>query len=272
MEMNKNENKTSFFSKIKSLLEDKKKRKLYLLLFILPFILLIGFFGFKTYQEVKGLLELATGNSETKKENIIESMNYVLRDNATDIQKEYFAELKNAIEVNYDDNSVIAGLVCKNFVTDFYTWTNKQGQYDVGGLYYVYDCEDVKTNTYIQARDGFYRLINKYINDYGQENLIEVENVTVTSSTPLSYTYVCPVNTHQYDEEIGHYYIDIDHEYEEAYDVKCTWTYKANDKFNTNNFATSMNFIVVNNEGRLEIVEASEKAIDARQDEIVEEE
>ena len=132
----KKEKKISI-KKISSLFEDKKKRYLYMILFMLPFIIAIGIFGFIAYKEAKSLIELATDEVETKDTHKIESMNYVLRDNATELQEEYFTELKAAVESDTQDPVTIAGLVGKNYVADFYTWTNKQGQYDVGGMYYV---------------------------------------------------------------------------------------------------------------------------------------
>ena len=254
--------KKNFIDKIKGLFEDKKKRPLYLILFILPFLIAIGLFGYVTYKEVKNVLSLVSGPTEIKDENRIESMNYVLRDNATDIQKEYFAELKQAVENNASDEE-LAGLVCKNFVADFYTWSNKQGQYDVGGMYYVYDVEETKNNTYMQARDGFYKYLSTYIKQYGVANLLEVENVQVISSSKLPYEYKCLVNTHGYSEAEGHTYTDVEHDYD-AWQVKCVWTYKENAKFDSSNYATSMNFIVVIENGRYEIVEASENEIDAK--------
>lgn len=254
--------KLTFIDKIANLFEDKSKRYIYLLLFILPFIILIGIFSFITIKEAKNIKEVVTGTTEIKQENNIPSMNYVLRDNATDVQKDYFAELKQAVENDASDEE-ISGLVCKNFIADFYTWTNKQGQFDVGGMYYVFDLEETKTNSYLQARDGFYKYLSSYIKEYGASNLLEVENVEIVSTSTLPYLYKCLVNTHGYSEEEGHTYTDVEHDYE-AYQVKCTWTYKANNKFPTDGFATSMNFLVVENGGRYEIVEASEKEINAK--------
>ncbi len=261
--------KKNRLSKILSLFADKKKRYLNMLMLILPFLVAIGFFGFIAYRETKSILNLAKGNAETKAENIIESMNYVLRDNATDYQKELFSELKDAIEVQrIDDPKVIAGLVCKNFVADFYTWTNKQGQYDVGGFYYVFDEKNestiFKTNAYLKARDGFYKYLNKYINEYGSDQLLEVNNVEITKAENLDEEYTIHqwVETIQTGEETYEtIYDDISYE---AYYVSCRWTYKEETALNLGDYDTSMNFIVVINDGRYEIVEASKSSIEIR--------
>ena len=248
-----------------------------MLLVMLPFIIAIGIFGVIAYKEAKSVLNLTKDDASAtvKDENVISSMNYVLRDNATDIHKEYFAEFKNAVESDGGSDADVAGLVCKNFVADFYTWTNKQGQYDVGGLYYVYNGEDqvgdYKDALYLQARDSFYKYLSNYINDYGSENLLEVESVTVTKAQKASYDYVINAFKEwvlvEEDEDGKSYdkvYDDFDYD---AYDVTCTWTYKENSKFDTSKFAKSMNFLVIFRDGRFEIVEASEKTINARKQE-----
>ena len=238
--------KQGLLEKINNLFKDKKKRGLFVGLFILPFLIAITVFGVVAFKEAKSLLELAKGQTEVRDENKIEKMNYVLRENATDIQKEYFAELKQAIEVDGADGLTIAGLVCKNYVTDFYTWTNKQGQYDISALYYVYTPQ--KNDIYLQARDGFYKYLNNYINEYGSKNLLEVSNVEVTNTSNAGYEYVSS------SEET----------FDEVINVSCSWSYKEGSKFDVNKYPTKMNFLVVERGGRYEIVEASSNVIDAR--------
>ncbi|MBQ6334373.1 MAG: hypothetical protein IJI46_04845 [Erysipelotrichaceae bacterium] len=254
-----------------SLFADKKKRYLFMFLLMLPFIIAIGVFSSIAYKEAKALMDLANGGQvETKAENIVESMNYILRDNPTDIQKEYFAELKEAIEgEERADDTTIAGLVAKNYVTDFYTWTNKRGQYDIGGLYYVYDGEfengdHFKENVYLKARDGFYKYISYYGTQYGKENLLEVENVEITRCDKLSSQYF--INEHvsyKQDSEGEWYDYREDHGFD-AYAVTCRWTYKENTVLPMNQFANSINLMIINRDGRFEVIEASESTIDAR--------
>lgn len=266
--------KDSFLDKFKGLFVDKKKRALYIMLFILPFVIAIGIFGFIAYKEAKSLVDLATNSTASNPNYQISSMNYVLRDNATEVQQEYFAQLKDAIENNTASDEETAGLVCKNFIADFYTWSNKQGQYDVGGLYYIYSGTNptghYNEQTYILIRDSFYKYLSNYINEYGAENLLEVESVEVTKAKKSSDLYLInertgwePIDEESYQEVFG----DVEYD---AYEVTCKWTYKQNDKFDTSKYATSMNFVVVFRENRFEIVEASEKAIDVRKVEIEE--
>lgn len=263
--------KKSFLDKIKDLFEDKKKRYLYMMLFILPFVIAIGVFGFITYREAKTILDLAKSEEQAVKDDNykISSMDYVLRANATDYQKQLFAELKDAVEVSNADDKTLASLVSKNFIADFYTWTNKQGQYDVGGMYYICDSktEDFKYNEnfYIKARDSFYKYLSKYIKDYGAKNLIEVDNVNVISCSDLGYPYSLYELSDSVlleDGDVERTYSNVDHN---AYYIKLNWTYKPETKLDLSQFATSIDLIVIEADGRYEIVEMSEKEIDARQ-------
>ena len=259
-------------SGIYSLFADKKKRYLLMLACILPFLIAIGVFGSVAYREAKNLIDLAKNNGQiqTKDENLIASMNYILRDNPTDLQKEYFAELKEAIEGEEPaDKTTIAGLVAKNYVADFYTWTNKRGQYDIGGFYYIYQGEyenshHYKENLFLKAKDGFYKYISYYGTLYGKENLIEVDNVELLKCEKMNSKYVINEHSANKQDENGEWY---DYRVDEPYDwyyVECKWTYKENTTLPMNQFATSINLAIIDRAGRLEIVEASEKKINAR--------
>ena len=250
--------------KVKGLFADKKKRYLFMVLFILPFVILIGIFSAITIKEAKNIINLVSGAIEVKDENKIESMNYILRDNATDYQKELFAELKNAIEVDAASDDIIAGLVCKNYVADYYTWTNKQGQYDVGGMHYIYDGEfedgdHFKENVFLKARNGFYKYVNTYINQYGAENLLEVDNITITNCVKRNDVIINEHVANKQDENGEWYDYREDHTFD-AYDVTCTWTYKQNGVFDTSKYCTKSNFIVIKN-NKFVIIAADENNI-----------
>ena len=260
--------KKNILQKVNDLFIDKKKRPLYVVLFILPFLIIIGIFGFITYREAKSLIDLATGGSEVNSEYVISSMGYTLRDNATEYQQECFAELKKAVESGADENTIV-GLVAKNYVADFYTWTNKQGQYDIGGMGYVYSEKDetieYKSNIYLKARDGFYKYLNEYINTYGVNNLIEVNNVNISkvNKNDVMYRMYEYVTTIQTGEDTWEKQYDlISHE---CFNVSLTWSYNPATKLDLSNFGTSINLLIIENDGRYEIVEASEKEINVRE-------
>jgi len=278
------ERKTSLKRKTKktrkSVFADKKKRYLYMFLMIIPFLVAIGIFGTVAYRQVMSLINMAQGNAaaETKKENMVESMNYILRDNPTDIQKEYFRQLKKAVEEGVieteegevpADDAKIAELVAKNYVADFYTWSNKRGQYDIGGFYYIYDGEyengdHYKENVYLKARDGFYKYLSTYATKYGKDALIEVEDVQIAKCQKTSTPYYISEHESYKQDAAGEWYdYRVNHGYD-CYIVTCNWTYKENTKLTMSNFARTINLAIIKRNGRFEIVEASEKNINAR--------
>lgn len=228
---------------IKNIFEDNKKRHIATVVVIIPFLIVIVVMGVLLFKEAKGLIGSVGGGatSNTNPNYSINNGSFVLRENATDVQKEYFAELKNIYENNngeYSEKDLVASTV-KNFIADFYTWSNKQGQYDVGGTYYLFTPQ--RQTIYIQARDQFYKYINEYINQYGADALLEVESVTVDSvGEPFSFVF---------DEQ----------EYS-AYKVVATWNYVSKDSgFSTSSYETKAHFVVINNFERYEIIYLGDK-------------
>lgn len=114
--------------------------------------------------------------------NQVDKSEYILRANATDYQQTIFAELLKAHE-NYhntqsDENKkAYAEAVVKNFIADFYTWTNKEGRNDVGGLQFI--ATAVRSDFRRAAIDNFYLYLNQYIEIHGAETLINVANVLI---------------------------------------------------------------------------------------------
>lgn len=260
--------KKSFVDKIKGLFEDRRKRPIFVILFILPFVIAIGIFSFVTVKEVKNIINLATGTNEINDDHQIASMGYVLRQNATDYQFEEFTVLKDAIENGTADDVAIAGMVAKNYVIDFYTWTNKQGQYDIGGMYYVYDGEFVdgtktKENIFMNARTTFYKYINTYAKQYGQENLLQVENAQVINAEKTD-NYVISEHIANKQDENGDWYDYRENNPYEAYKVTVAWNYTANEKFDSSKYITKMYFIVAKTGEGFRIVEASDKEIEIK--------
>lgn len=226
---------------------NKRVRYRNLILIILPFLLLCGFFGFISYKSAKSLVP--SEDSESDYKYSIESMNYYLRPNATKLQVDYFHELQDLVN-DGASNAEIAACVAKNYIADFYTWTNKSGSYDIGGMHYVYSPQ--KVNIITHCRDSYYKYLTFYINTFGQENMLEVTDVeAVVGETPTTY--------------------EIDGKQYEAYYVTCDWTYKNAETFKdilitiSNQFETKtidtfitkvFLTIILNENGRFEIVEA----------------
>lgn len=234
---------------MKKLFKNPKTRKRNLILAILPFVIIASICGFIAFKSINSMSGNAQGTSKESYKDSIDSMDYHLRSNATKYQTELFRELTKAVE-DGTDKYEIARLVAENFIADFYTWTNKDGTYDVGGMYYVYSPQ--KTVIYTQARNTYYKYLTYYINEFGAKNLLEVENIS---------TYIDP-KVYSFEFEGKTY---------DSYFVTCEWTYKNEDTFKNiqlksydssnnvvsdNEFIKSENFAIIERNGRFEIVQA----------------
>lgn len=134
-------------------------------------------------------------------------------------------------------------------MADFYTWTNKSGTYDIGGMYYVFSPQ--KTSLFSKARDKYYKYLTYYIETFGSENLLEVDGFVDEN---------CSVNNESFTYELnGESY--------KAYSVKLEWTYKNEDTFSELSTPTmdgeALGFakwnyftVIINEDGRYEIVQA----------------
>ena len=233
---------------MKKLFKNPKTRTRNLILVILPFVIVAGVCGFITFKSIKSMSDNASGTSTEAYKDSIDSMDYHLRSNATKLQTELFNDLSKAVEG--EDKEEIAKLVAENYVADFYTWTNKDGTYDIGGMYYVYSPQ--KTTIYAQARNSYYKYLTYYINTYGSDKLLEVESIDAAVDSEIR-TYEFEGKTYS------------------AYFVTCTWTYKNEDTFKdiylkgyadsveeeNRKFVTKEYFLIIENEdGRFEIVQA----------------
>lgn len=233
---------------MKKLFKNPKTRTRNLILVILPFVIVAGVCGFITFKSIKSMSDNASGTSTEAYKDSIDSMDYHLRSNATKLQTELFKDLTKAVESG--DKAEIAKLVAENYVADFYTWTNKDGTYDIGGMYYVYSPQ--KTTIYAQARNTYYKYLTYYINTYGSDKLLEVESIDAEVDSEAR-TYEFEGKTYS------------------AYFVTCTWDYKNEDTFEgiylkgyadsveeeNRKFVAKEYFLIIENEdGRFEIVQA----------------
>lgn len=160
---------------------------------------------------------------------------YVLRGKPTTLQKDLFKELSSQLEKDIVDDFDVVELVVKSFIADYYTWTNKQGPYDIGGSDFVFSVE--KTNFYFASRRNFYSNMSVFI-DQGLKtsDLIEVESISMGDAS-----FAAPYN--YYGTEYPAFY------------VEASWTFKANENLDTSKFASFGSFTVVKTpENRYEVV------------------
>ncbi|MBP3891871.1 MAG: hypothetical protein J6D29_06840 [Solobacterium sp.] len=165
---------------------------------------------------------------------------YSVGNNPTDLQQEYFQKLTDAIKSQ--DKAAIAEAVVYNFVSDYFTWTNKDGNYEVGGLQYIYTPDIAGFEQW--SRYNFYKDLDLYISQKGREKLIEVQSITTSKPVEKAPDFAVTVwDDPQTKREIKY----------ESYEVNVTWEYT--NSSDANSFPTGARFFVIDNDGRLEIAE-----------------
>ena len=229
------------------MMKSKKNRYRILAIILIPLVIICIVLLLMAFLSLRNITDQTTSEISLS----IAEYDYHLRAEPTALQEELFDELTVALNAEEVDDELCAELVVENFVADFYTWTNKHGQYDIGGMYYVYSAQ--KTNIYNEARDGFYKNINNAINEYGQDEVLEVETVEA-NATKLSS---------------GYDLVDSDGaslHYSDAYNVDCSFTYKNND-MDTSGLSARQSYIVIRDAetGRYEIVEAMGETYEANE-------
>lgn len=144
---------------------------------------------------------------------------YMLPSQATEFQAYLFEQLTLAKSESPDNQALIAGLVVQNFVADFFTWSNKTGRADVGGLQFV--ASQIRSQFRSAAIDDFYLYLNQYIQRYTHDRLIEVSGVTI-EEVDLNYLLTLLTGTET------DYYGIVHHIYEEVpvIRVQARWTYR----------------------------------------------
>ncbi|MBR5290999.1 MAG: hypothetical protein IKU28_08435 [Erysipelotrichaceae bacterium] len=186
----------------------------------------------------------STGTSTTIKPEVIENKFYTIKNTATAYQKELFDELTLVLsdEENLDKNKAVE-LVSKAFVADVFTWSNKDGNYDVGGIQYVYG--DMHLTFKDMVINTLYANFDLTVAQYGRDYLPEV--IAVTADVyPQEGEFVTSFGSHPY------YYVYATIDYKE-YELIEGSTDKIVD---TNDWVKTISlYVVEKDDGRFEIVE-----------------
>ena len=106
-----------------------KKKKIGLVILVLVLLYSIGGIYYNiTHRD--------SVDNSVKSIDKIDKYGYVLKSNATNLQKELFNELKTILNNDNINDDAYAKTISKMFVTDLYTLSNKVNKYDVGGTEY----------------------------------------------------------------------------------------------------------------------------------------
>lgn len=198
------------------------------IIFLMTTLLLLGILIY----QVKGIADSGKNddNSVRPTPPAVEETqeNYQLSETATAYQKSIFEELTQAKD-DYQSSQTdltkeaYVESVVKNFIADFYTWSNKTGRNDVGGLQFIN--EEMKANFRKQAIDSFYENLDYYLKDYDPTSLLTVSHVTILD-----------VNL---DDTI-----EVEDEVIECISVKASWEYAATSLEEIGQFQNEATFIL----------------------------
>lgn len=182
---------------------------------------------------------------------------YTIGNNPTKIDKKYFKELNKAVKDN--DQATIATALVKCFVSEYYTWTNKDGTYDIGGIQYIYTDRQSDFESY--TRNEVYADMDLYISQMGRDKLMQVKEVTADDAVSAGQVTL-KTSAAKVQETAGPYSTAdpsaadsaaADEATYDAYTVHAEWTYDENTDMNLSNAQKSADFTVVNHDGRMEI-------------------
>lgn len=157
-------------------------KKIFKVLLVLVILIIIGLGAY--YFLNKGTKKKAT---EVKVVDKIDGYNYTLSDNATNLYKTNFKELKKVLESKNVDEEKYANLVAKMFVIDFFTLDNKLTNDNIGGVEFIH--KQALENFKVKAKDTIYKYLESNIYGDRKQKLPEVskiEDIKVTN-TEVSY-------------------------------------------------------------------------------------
>ena len=130
-------------------------------------------------------------------------MSYPRSDEETDLMEDIYDNLLLAIEAK--DDTKIQEYVAAYFVADFFTWTNKSGREDVGGLTFVLPDARIDFGKY--ATNYYYVNFDEHLETYGQKGLPEVESYTVESVGASDFVYEKTGSSDSYDVSLKLQYV-----------------------------------------------------------------
>ena len=224
----------------------KKKKSLntnnfMVVLLVITAVVVCGALGFNIYSILNADTGQGTTNTVQKVSNEYSNDYYTIGNNPTDINKACFKEINAALKE--EDGVKIAEAVAKTFVTEYYTWTNKDGNYDIGGIQYIYAPKQSDFETY--TLDSFYEDLDLYLTQVDRADLIEVKDVTVNSSTEGKYGVQADGQT---DADGNPVLTELS-----SVSVDVSWTYQSSGALSTDSFQSHAVIHVVDNQGRWEI-------------------
>ena len=209
------------------------------------FILLIS--GFVLLRHVNLLGQAPTEEPRTEEEQRVidelpEDLVYALPRRATPHQLELFELLFSAHD---DFNTIVidsflltySEMIARNFVADFFTFSNKDSRHDIGGLQFIH--EEVVDAFFDFAVNTFYLHLNQHLDIFGAESLPTVATTRVINSE--TDWQRLELNEYPWAEYLPVIIVDVE------------WTYATTTLPDIHEFQTSARFILQEDAGVIRI-------------------
>ena len=152
-----------------------------ILFFVIFGLIIFGVVGFKAYND------FFKDNSVNKKLISLDLYGYTLSKNDTDLYKDNFKALGDALNETPIKYEEYAKLLSKLFIIDVFTLNNKLSSTDIGGLEFLH--KSLKENFKENMGNTLYKNVQINLDGKRTQNLPEVTSVEVTEAVPTKYTY-----------------------------------------------------------------------------------
>ena len=205
-----------------------KNSQIYKMLMVLALVLSLVIIGVGVFNFVG--LQDNDDNTTVSRPDSFQNEFFVIGRNPTAFQIENFNALTEALEADELDEVLIADLVTRAFIIDFFTWSNKEGSWDVGGQQFVYN----HGLFFMNATTWYYAELDLFLERYGQENLPKVVSI---QTNPMFAGW-----------------IEVDGSTFRSFYVEAVWEYEPNSILNPNQFQQRAYFTLINNQAKFEII------------------
>lgn len=219
-----------------------KQKKIFIIYASTLSIIVTLFGGFYIYKTI-------VESREVGKTTFKEDDYYSIRNNATQLQKSLYKDLIKSVEEDPRNEKEMYELLAKNYIADFYTWTNKFRRNDVGGVQFV--LEDIRANVFHQAQQKTYNDLYYYLENDGLEDTLEVSDIKTKSSKAIEFFIHNKDGEDELIDEVEDTVIKGD--YVKAYEVKLTWDYKES-SFRTSDYDQEATIIMMLNEDNIPMI------------------
>ena len=204
----------------------KKKSKIALIISVILIVLItIGIILITNKQKTKEEVETV------KVINKVDKYGYQLKETKSKRYKKMFEELKEILQEETVDEEKYVSKITEMFIYDFYTLDDKAAKTDVGGVDFVY--KDVLENFLINAQDTFYKYVESNIYNNRNQQLPEVDTITINAITKETFAY----GTKNDDN---------------AYIINVSWTYTSED---FSSYQNNAKLVFIHDENKLCLVE-----------------